>query len=350
MKPTASVIMPCFNVEPYIGSALESVLSQTFTDFEIVAVDDGSTDSTASILARYAARDSRIRVLSQSNLGVSAARNRGLDAAQGTYIFFVDPDDQAHSDMLAKGIAEMERSDADCCIFAYRRRFGDDGEWQAMPLQGKYSYTDNNSILAGFFPHLFGYSNEQARVWGRRGNWRKGREEGSVCRCVYRRELIARTGVRFDETVVLYEDAMFNCEYLLQAQSMTCINEPLYDYTVRPQGAVTTNNRTQALFANKRRLLERRKAIDRKSGGRLTAAYSASCVFSVLEMLKALVATDIGLREGLREIRSYLREPVVRKALHTFPLPVLRPLAFAAILLLRMSFKVRETMPAASDQ
>ncbi len=339
MNSTASVIIPCYNVEPYIGSALESLLSQTFTDFEIVAVDDGSTDATAAALARFAAGDVRIRILSQSNRGVSAARNRGLDAARGTYVFFVDPDDRAHPEMLAKGVAAMERTGADCCIFAYRRRFGDDGEWQTMPLQGDYSYADGNSILEGFFPHLFGYSNEQARIWGRRGDWRKGREEGSVCRCAYRRELIARAGVRFDETVVLYEDAMFNCEYLLAAQSMTCIDEPLYDYTVRPQGAVTANNRTYALFTNKRRLLERRKEIDRKSGGRLTDAYSASCVFSVLEMLHALITTDASLREGLREIRDYLRDPTVRTALRTFPLPTRRPLALFTVLLLRLIYR-----------
>ena len=338
MKTTVSVIMPCYNVEPYIGDALESVLAQTFTDFEIVAVDDGSTDATADVLERFAARDARIRILSQPNRGVSDARNRALDAARGDYIFFVDPDDRAHPEMLAKGVSAMESTGADCCIFAYRRRFGD-GPWQTMPLQGDYRYADNDAILAGFFPHLFGYSNEQARVWGRRGDWRKGREEGSVCRGVYRRELIVRGGVRFDENLVLYEDAMFNCEYLLAARSMTCIDEPLYDYTVRPQGAVTTNNRTRALFANKRWLLERRKEIDSKSGGRLTAAYSASCVFSVLEMLHALVTTDVGLCEGLREIRAYLRDPVVRAALHTFPLPVLRPLALAALLLMRMAFR-----------
>lgn len=336
MDPIASIIMPCFNVAPYVAAALESVLAQTFADFEVLAIDDGSTDATGEILARFAARDSRIIVLTQPNRGVSAARNRGLDAARGTYVFFVDPDDQAHPEMLAKGVAEMERSHADCCLFAYRRRFGD-GPWQTMPLQGDYHLKSRDAILSEFFPHIFGYSNEQARVWGRRGDWRKGREEGSVCRGVYRRELITRAHVRFDETIVLYEDAMFNCEYLLSAQTMTCLDEPLYDYTVRPKGAVTANNRTAALFANKRRLLERRKALDQKSGGRLTAAYSASCVFSVLEMLHGLFATDVRLRDGLREIRAYLCDPVVRAALRTFPLAIRRPLASLVVLALRLT-------------
>ena len=328
--------MPCFNVEEHLASALESVLSQTFADFEVVAVDDGSTDATPARLAEYAARDPRIRVFTQPNRGVSAARNRGLDAAQGTYIFFVDPDDRAHPEMLAKGIDAMVRSGADCCLFAYRRRIGDSGEWRTMNLQGDYRYTTNAAILEGFFPHLFGYSNAQARVWGRRGDWTHGREEGSVCRGVYRRELIAQAKIRFDETIVLYEDAMFNCEYLLAAQSMTCLDEPLYDYTLRPHGAVNENNRSRALFVNKGRLLARRKALDAKSGGRLATMYSASCVFSVLEMLHALFTSNVRLRDGLDAIRAYLRDPVVRAAVRSFPLPTRRPLAWCIVALLRL--------------
>ena len=334
MDPIASVIMPCFNVEPYIASALESILAQTFADFEVLAIDDGSTDATGEVLARFAARDSRITVLTQPNRGVSAARNRGLDAARGTYVFFVDPDDQAHPEMLAKGVAEMERSRADCCLFAYRRRFGD-GPWQTMPLQGDFHLNSRDAILSEFFPHIFGYSNEQARVWGRRGDWRKGREEGSVCRGVYRRELIARAHVRFDETIVLYEDAMFNCEYLLASTSMTCLDTPLYDYTLRPHGAINRNNSSIALFNNKRRLLEKRKQLDAQSGGRLRETYSASCVFSVLEMLHALVTTNVRFSDGMREIRAYLRDPVVREAFRTFPLATRRPLASAIVLAIR---------------
>ena len=335
MNPIASVVIPCFNVEKYLEAALESVLAQTFADFEVIAVDDGSTDGTGAMLKRFAGRDSRILVVTQSNCGVSSARNRGIDAARGKYVFFVDPDDFAHPEMLERGISEMENSNSDMCIFAYRRRIGDAEEWNVMSLKGDYRYRSNDDIVKGFFPHLFGYSNEQARVWGRRGDWCAGREEGSVCRCVYRRELLELAQIRFDETIVLYEDAMFNCEYLLAAHSMTCIDTPLYDYTLRRDGAISRNNRSLALFVNKRRLLHKRKELDRKSGGRLAAAYSASCVFSVLEMLHALFTTDVRFRDGLREIRAYLRDPVVHKAFRTFPLAVRRPIASMAVLAIR---------------
>lgn len=336
MNPVASVIMPCYNSEAHLAAALDSILSQSFADFELIAVDDGSTDSTHAILSDAAAKDGRIKIIAQENHGVSAARNRGLDAAQGTYVFFVDPDDAIHPEMLARGIDEMTKSQADVCFFAYRRRFGDEGEWMLMPLQGDYHLTEHTAILQELFPRLFGYSNQQARIWGRRGEWRAGREEGSVCRVIYRLDLIRRAQVRFDESIVLYEDAIFNSEYLLAANQVTCLNEPLYDYTVRPSGAVTENNRSLALFTNKLRLLSARRRLDELSDGKLFEYYCASCVFSVLEMIHALFTTKVPLREALAAIRAYLADDKVKAAFKTFPMPVRRPLAAILILALRL--------------
>lgn len=88
-----SVIIPVYNVEKYLGECLGSVAGQTFTDYELILVDDGSTDSSPAIMQRYALSDVRIHIVSQSNKGVSAARNYGLSVAQGDYILFVDSDD-----------------------------------------------------------------------------------------------------------------------------------------------------------------------------------------------------------------------------------------------------------------
>lgn len=91
--PAVSVVMPAYNVAPYIGAAMESVLAQTFTDFELLVVDDGSTDESGAIAARYAARDARVRVARQANAGISAARNHALRLAQGGVIAILDSDD-----------------------------------------------------------------------------------------------------------------------------------------------------------------------------------------------------------------------------------------------------------------
>ena len=99
--PKVSVIVPVYNVEPYLRECLDSIVGQTLPDIEILCIDDGSTDGSPAILREYAARDARVRILTQENRGVSAARNRGLTAARGEYVIFWDSDDWFERDALA---------------------------------------------------------------------------------------------------------------------------------------------------------------------------------------------------------------------------------------------------------
>lgn len=106
--PLISVIIPAYNAAPYLGECLESVIAQTFCDIEIIVVDDGSTDATAEIARNFAAADSRIRLLSKPNGGLSDARNFGIACARGEYITFVDSDDCLFPDSLAILLKGME--------------------------------------------------------------------------------------------------------------------------------------------------------------------------------------------------------------------------------------------------
>ena len=98
--PEISVIVPVYKVEEYLPQCIDSILAQTFTDFELLLVDDGSPDRCGEICEEYAGKDTRIRVFHQQNSGVSAARNIGLQHAKGTYIVFVDSDDWVSTDYL----------------------------------------------------------------------------------------------------------------------------------------------------------------------------------------------------------------------------------------------------------
>src|SRR5919199_728512 len=91
--PRVSVVVPIYNVEPYLRSCLDSLAAQTYTDLEVVMVNDGSTDRSAEIADAFSARDPRFRLLEQPNRGLSAARNTGIDAASGEFLAFVDSDD-----------------------------------------------------------------------------------------------------------------------------------------------------------------------------------------------------------------------------------------------------------------
>ena len=333
---TASLIIPCWNVADTLPACLDCVRAQTLGDFEAIFVDDGSTDDTAAILASAAAEDPRICVITQKNRGVSAARNVGLDAARGDYIFFADPDDTFSSEMLARGVAAMEADGADYCVFAYRQRDAGGGDFRLVALKGDYRYRTNAEIRAGFMSRMFGYSPTQVRAWYAGTPLFAHREQGGVWRCVYRRALIEAHHVRFDEAIDLYEDAIFSCEYMLHAQTMTCISEPLYDYALRPQGAIARLRRSRRELANKLALLHRRQAIDEAADGTLEESYSCSCVFSLLEMMVLVFRTDVSFREGFRLVRAYAAEPTVRRALRAFPLSVRKPFLAISVLLLRL--------------
>lgn len=114
-KPTVSIIVPAYNAEKYICMLIDSILAQTFKDFELLLVDDGSIDSTPQILDQYAEKDSRIKVLHKKNGGVSSARNCGLDNAQGKFITFADSDDYLFPDCIEMMVKEGEDYDLLIC-------------------------------------------------------------------------------------------------------------------------------------------------------------------------------------------------------------------------------------------
>ena len=115
--PKISIIIPVYNVEKYLRECLDSVVNQTFSDLEIICVDDGSTDSSGAILEEYAAKDSRFVVLHQSNAGQSTARNKGLDIVSGEYILFVDSDDKIALDTIEKTYEAARISASELVLF-----------------------------------------------------------------------------------------------------------------------------------------------------------------------------------------------------------------------------------------
>jgi len=324
-KPEISVVLPCWNVLPYLGRCLDSVLAALPPAAEVLAVDDGSTDGTLAALEARAASDSRLRVLARPHRGVSAARNAALEAASGRLVFFVDPDDAVEPDFFSAMAGALDRDGADCCVCAFA----------GSPLKGDYRFRTNAEVRAGYLPRVFGYSFGDVRAWYAGRPLFAGREMAGVWRMAFRRELL--DGVRFDETIELYEDAMFVSEALLRANSMTCVEREVYRATAREDGAMRSIPRDGArLCRNKLRLLAKRRALDAAEGGALGPLYAASCVFSALEMLSLAVRGRLPRREGLAFLRAYLADPFVRGALGSFPLSWRRPLVAASVLALRL--------------
>ena len=293
-----SVVIPCWNVEPYLARCLESVFAALPPGSEVLAVDDGSSDGTLAVLESFAAGERRLKVLPRPHRGVSAARNAALDEARGRLVFFVDPDDSV------------------------------------MP--GYFSFRTNAEIRAGYLPRVFGYSFDDVRAWYSGRPLFADREMAGVWRMAFRRGLVEN--VRFDETIELYEDAMFVSEALLRARSMTCVAQEIYRVTSRDDGAMRSIPRDGArLCRNKLRLLAKRRALDVAEGGSLGPLYAASCVFSALEILSCTVRGRLPRREGMRILREYLADPFVRSSVREFPLSLKKPLLASAVLALRLA-------------
>ena len=122
-----SIILPCYNVEKYIRACIDSILQQTYKDFEVILVDDGARDSTPQICDEYAEKDARVRTIHKPNGGQADARNIGLEAAQGDYICYVDSDDFLANDNVLQLLADKTAGNPDIVHYKFQEWFESDG-------------------------------------------------------------------------------------------------------------------------------------------------------------------------------------------------------------------------------
>lgn len=206
-RPAVSVIVPVYNSASTLERCLESLLAQSFTDFEIILVDDGSTDGSADICAGYSRHDSRIKVISQPNRGVSAARNLGLDNASGEYVAFCDSDDMVRPSWLSSMMAAAGKAGLVVCGYNIYRN--DTGEWEQKTLGHTEIFTDDDVLLET----LLSCSLLQF-VWNK----------------LFNMKIIRESGLRFEESFTVFEDEYFVLGYIMNIGKVICIPECTYDY------------------------------------------------------------------------------------------------------------------------
>lgn len=209
-----SAIVPIFNSAAYLQNCIKSILTQTFTDLEIICVNDGSTDDSLQILEEMARQDTRIKVLSQENAGVSAARNAGLEVALGEYITFVDSDDELEPDMYEVLLNLAKKHHADIAHCGYR----------------KIHFDGTLKDVCGTGELLIQNAEEATKylLAGERfvsGLWNK----------MYRSELV--TDVRFDPALKINEDVLFNVQVFQKAKTIAFYDVPKYHYFERENSA-----------------------------------------------------------------------------------------------------------------
>lgn len=215
-----SVIVPIYKVEKYLARCIDSVLSQTFGDFELLLVDDGSPDKCPEICDEYAKKDSRIIVIHKENGGLVSARQAGIAAAQGDYIFNLDADDAIENDVLESAYDIIKETDADIVSFSHRYYYAD----------GRFGETVNDILAEGLyekkdieekiFPVLLANKNMQHTFyfsWGR----------------ALRRSLVTPNQLNVTKGLTIGEDVMCIVPTVLQAKRIYVSHKPMYLYTIR---------------------------------------------------------------------------------------------------------------------
>lgn len=222
--PRFSIVTPCYNVDKYLSDCVKSILCQKVSDWELLLIDDGSTDATPQLCDKYALQDPRIKVIHQKNAGVSAARNHGLNEAKGEWVVFIDSDDWFTEG--AFNIYEDEINDGDSDLYIFNRYTCNDGK--VLPIN---HLQPNRLIREGrekkFFliDMLFPYYDKK------KNGVVTGGIRGVNCK-LYRRSLIEKHHIRFEDSVKIAEDAMFNFDVMIHAHSVTMVDKMVGYYRI----------------------------------------------------------------------------------------------------------------------
>lgn len=271
-----SIITPAYNTEKYIDLAIRSVLNQTYRNFEYILVDDGSTDKTGEIIDRYAAQDSRIRVIHKENGGVSSARNAGLAAATGEYIAWLDSDDSIEPDMLETCLNALLEYDVPAALANYTNITPAGKRTLRNNLEDEITVLDKQTTLEWLF------SSKIASV---------------LCANVMRRSVY--DGVVFPEGKI-YEDVMVLYEMYDRMDRIVVMKKSVLNRQLRPDsitGAPTLENRVSSCNAH----LARQEIIAKRWP-------QLDCVFVRYRYVQLLKLRHVVLHSPLKEWFRYRKD------------------------------------------
>lgn len=293
-----SVIVPVYQIEAYLKPCVDSILAQSFCDFELILVDDGSGDGCPAICDSYAAKDGRVRVIHKENGGLMSARKAGLRAAAGCYIVHVDGDDWIAPDFLERAYKLAEAYRTDVVSFAYSNEYEHHSEVVCEPVgEGFYQGEDIGKSLFPLFLLAEDMSHLAYPIWGK----------------ALKRELVTDIQLAADERIQFGEDAVCRVPIYLKAKSIYICAYPAYFYRIREQ-SYSHGFRMKQFF----HLIYVVESFDRMDGSRIpdfkeqTDRYAASlCFVLLLEAVKSRAYGEIpGIRRAVGS--SVLMEHVRR--------------------------------------
>lgn len=296
--PELSIIVPVYKVEPYLPKCIDSILAQTFTDFELILIDDGSPDRCGQICDEYAAKDDRIIVIHQENKGVSAARNAGLDIAKGTYIGFVDSDDWIEPEMYHTlvTVAEDEGSKLVACAYCL-----DD------------SLPEDNLTVSSVTCRFEGGKDLLMDLFSKPSEFM-----GTCCTKLFSKDMIG--SYRFKENMIVWEDLVFlqTCYINVMNLSISAVKVQncLYHYRTNVQSA--TNSVVKVKYGKKQfrnAIFNVLRCIDMDCAKKSLSYFLDSSIQLILKYRQA--SSEPWSRKAVIEIKWHILYWVVRAFFQT---------------------------------
>lgn len=305
-----SIIVPIYNVEKYIERCIQSIVSQTYPNLEIILVIDGSPDQSKAICDKYAQTDNRIKVIYQENAGVAVARNKGLELANGEYIQFVDGDDSLELNAVEKAVEAIEKTDADMVFFGHTvTRYGANNIVQSVK---KIEAFDSGECTTKEFLRRISRSE-----YGVITNWEYVYDK------LYRRELIDANNIRFTPGLCHGEDSEFVFRYLKITGNIVVINDCLYNYYVKNFDSGITSSATVFrdnmyeltldTFVKLKALLVDMGVFDKA----VAAGFYHVYINEVIKLIYRFFRSDCLMTEEQKDdkLRLILQEPMLREGI-----------------------------------
>lgn len=300
-----SIIVPVYNVEKYLDQAVRSVLGQTYPDWELLLINDGSSDGSPAVCRKYEKMDRRIRVFDKENGGVSSARNMGLKEARGEWIAFLDGDDWLEENCLETALKETdERTDMVC--WNYWENAGA-SQRRNRPISPSYISVDDPRQLIGtaMFPQ-YRLKKEGQYLAGIKGVWTK-----------LIRKRVLDSGLKFDTAVKIGEDALFSAMCFEKAGKVVFIDQYLYHYRMDNQSA-TRKLRPDIREVYRNTLKAFHCFLEKYPGENISSCYGGltyACVARSLEKYYFHPENRISLRKKLGELHAFLEDEYIQSGI-----------------------------------
>jgi glycosyltransferase involved in cell wall biosynthesis len=295
MPTIISVIIPVYNVEKFLRKCLDSVLTQSMEEFEVLLINDGSTDESSKICEQYAEQDQRFKVFHTKNSGPSKARNFGIQKAVGEYIMFIDADDYLDQDTFNTVWNTIEKASTDLVVYPFYEKKEDLVEKREV----NECYFDNRVDKANFLKKVWITDEMLSSTWNK----------------LYKAEIIKQNNIVFNEDFLIAEDYLFNLNYIDVVDNGVSINTPLY-YYIRHDNSISSrviyNKYEIALTVYKEslKLLEKYNIKESNCINKIQREFATAVVRAMFETTKP--GYNRNLFEKLREINRYMSDIEIR--------------------------------------